>query len=124
MEEEMVVDKHIVNISSSSGFEPAVLPYGISKWGVVAVTLGFGRKLAPHGIIVNGVAPGPTATAMAGKADSTDALAYPSIPKQRYGVVEEIANMVVFLASDFGKNIVGETIKVDGGFSLTVLGGQ
>ncbi len=117
-------EKHIVNVASSSGFEPAVLPYGISKWGIVAITEGFGRKLAPFGITVNGVAPGPTSTTMASKRDDAEDLSYPGIPRQRYGTPEEIANILLFLASDYGKSIVGEVVRADGGFSLTVTGGQ
>ena len=117
-------ERHVVNVASSSGFEPAVLPYGISKWGVVALTEGFGRKLAPYGITVNGVAPGPTSTTMATKRDDSEDLSYPEIPRQCYGAPEEIANAILFLASDYGKNIVGEVVRSDGGFSLTVTGGQ
>ena len=117
-------ERHIVNVASSSGFEPAVLPYGISKWGIVALTEGFGRKLAPYGITVNGVAPGPTSTTMAAKRDDSENLSYPEIPRQCYGAPEEIANTILFLASDYGKNIVGEVVRSDGGFSLTVTGGQ
>lgn len=116
--------RHIVNISSSSGFEPAVLPYGLSKWGVVGMTQGFGRKFASQGIVVNGVAPGPTATKMAGFNNDKENLNSNWTPNGRYAIPSEIANIVLLLASEYGNNIIGETVPCDGALSLSVQAGQ
>ena len=53
---------NILNIASSSSLRPATSAYTISKWGIRGLTLGLAKSLAPLGIVVNGVAPGPTAT--------------------------------------------------------------
>ena len=55
---------NILNIASSSSLRPAVSAYTLSKWGLRGLTLGLAKALIPFGIVVNGVAPGPTATPM------------------------------------------------------------
>lgn len=55
---------NILNICSSSSLRPANSPYTLSKWGLRGLTLGLAKTLIPHGIVVNGLAPGPTATPM------------------------------------------------------------
>lgn len=115
-------NKHIVNVVSGSAYKPAIAPYGTSKWGVRGITEGFGKRLASFGIIVNGIAPGPTATAMGNVSDNLETLKAPNIPAQRMSVVEEIANTIVYLSSDYCNTIVGETVRKDGGYSLTTLG--
>ena len=57
---------HILLISSSRGSEPAWSPYGISKWGMKGLTKGLAKMLIPHGIVVNTIAPGSTATELIG----------------------------------------------------------
>lgn len=104
---------NILIVSSSSGIRPAVSPYMVSKWGEVGLTQGLAKKLIPHGITVNGIAPGPTATGML-QQDSGH-LDLPSSPAGRYTTAEEIANLAVFLVSDMGRMIVGETIFITGG---------
>lgn len=58
--------KHILIISSSRGSEPAWSPYGVSKWALNGLTQGLSQMLLPHGIVVNGLAPGSTATGLIG----------------------------------------------------------
>ena len=54
---------NILNITSSSSLRPANSAYTLSKWGMRALTLGLAKSLIPHGIVVNAIAPGPTADA-------------------------------------------------------------
>ena len=104
---------NILNISSSSGIRPAVSPYMVSKWGENGITLGLAKKLIVHGIVVNAIAPGPTATDMLLKGEKN--IKHGSSPSGRYVTPEEIANLAVFLISDMGRMIVGDTIYMTGG---------
>jgi NAD(P)-dependent dehydrogenase (short-subunit alcohol dehydrogenase family) len=112
----------IVNIASVSaakggGVFGNVL-YGTTKAGVIALTKGLARELAPFGINVNAVAPAVTETAM------TSPLLTPerrqavlaAIPLGRFASTADIARAVLFLASDVSAYITGDTIVVDGGF--------
>lgn len=104
---------NILIISSSSGIRPAISPYMVSKWGEVGLTQGLAKKLIPYGITVNGIAPGPTAAGMMHQENGY--LDRPSSPARRYTTAEEVANLAVFLISDMGRMIVGETIYITGG---------
>lgn len=107
----------IINIASIRGIQGTSEPYGISKWGVMGLTKGLGRDLAPKGIIVNGIAPGMTATGINGI--NTKENAYCVATKdQRVALPEEIAEIALFLASDAANHIIGEIIVCDGGESL------
>ena len=61
------INGNILNICSSSSIRPANSAYALSKWGLQGLTLGLAKSLVKHGIIVNGIAPGPTATPMLDK---------------------------------------------------------
>lgn len=104
---------HIVNVISIKGFIGEASPYSVSKWGITSLTKGLARKLAPEGIIVNGLAPGGTKTDMAHLED--DSMLHLATPSMRLADPNEMANMVLFLASDLGNNIVGDVIISDGG---------
>jgi len=111
--------KKVINISSQGGFVGATYPYRMTKWDIAGLTQGLGVKLAPHGIIVNGIAPGIVATAMQPNILAQGENAYiPSNPLNRYALPEEIAELAVFLMGDASNFIVGQTIVCDGGFSL------
>lgn len=105
---------NILNISSSSSYRPATSVYGISKWGVRGFTEGMARKYSPYGIIVNAIAPGPTATPMLKKDNTANFVKNNSLIK-RYILPEEIANMAVIMVSDMAKSIVGDTVCMTGG---------
>lgn len=105
---------NILNIASSSSLRPAQSAYTISKWGIRGLTLGLAKCLAPYGITVNGVAPGPTATPML-KRDGDKNLVHEGIPLGRFVMPEEIANMAVFLVSDMGHSILGDIVYMTGG---------
>lgn len=105
---------NILNIASSSSLRPATSAYNISKWGIRGFTIGLARLLAPYGITVNGIAPGPTATPMMMKDNKGD-LSKPNSLIKRWILPEEIANMAVFLVSDMGRSIVGDIVYMTGG---------
>jgi NAD(P)-dependent dehydrogenase (short-subunit alcohol dehydrogenase family) len=107
----------IINIASNRGILGAEGPYGMSKWGVIGLTKGLGRDLISKGIIVNGIAPGITATNINGI--KIEENAFSGEPRnKRVALPEEIAELALFLASDAANNIVGEVIVCDGGTSL------
>jgi NAD(P)-dependent dehydrogenase (short-subunit alcohol dehydrogenase family) len=112
----------IVNIASVSAMKGGgsfgnVL-YGTTKAGVVALTKGLARELAPFGINVNAIAPGVVETNM------TSSLLTPerrkavlgAIPLGRFASTDDIAHVVALLASDVLGYVTGETIVVDGGY--------
>lgn len=111
---------NILMISSSSSVRPAVHPYQITKWGTLGMTLGLAKTLIPYGIVVNGIAPGPTATGMQGKEYGTD-LKKNNSPSGRYVDPIEIGNLAVFLAGPTGRMIVGETVFITGGSGTLTL---
>lgn len=105
---------NILNIGSSSSLRPATSAYTMSKWGIYGMTKGLAKIMAPHGITVNGLAPGPTATPMLMPNGLSDNLAFPN-PLGRFILPEEIANMAVFLVSNMGRSIIGDMIFMTGG---------
>jgi len=102
----------IINIASDAGLRAAPSPYGVSKWGVVGFTRGLGKELAPHGIRVNAIGPGPVATEMMNWHPG-DSMESATLPLGRYSLPEEIAGVAVFLASDDSAAVVGETITLN-----------
>ncbi len=111
------IQGHILNVSSSSSMRPSWGPYQLSKRALNGMTLGFAEKLAPSGITVNGLAPGVTVTPMASKFMNTDNLAYYN-PLRRAETPEEIANLAIFLISNLGTSIVGDTVMITGGSGI------
>lgn len=105
---------HILNVSSSSALRPAWTPYQMSKWAVRGLTLGLADALLPYGIVVNAIAPGPVATPMLGKTEK-DEISFPGQPSGRFAMPSEIANLAVFMVSDMGNLIVGDTYYITGG---------
>ena len=104
---------NILNIASSSGIRPANSAYCVSKWGIRGLTEGYARSLAPLGIVVNGIAPGPTATPML--LNDTNDLSHGKIPLGRYALPEEIANMAVIMVSNIARTVVGDIVYMTGG---------
>lgn len=107
---------NILNVASSSSLRPAVSPYTLSKWGLRGLTLGLAKILIPYGIVVNGIAPGPTATPML--TQNVNDLFLKTSPTQRYATAEEIANLATVLVSNLGKMVVGDVLYATGGAGL------
>ncbi len=116
----------IVNITSISGLRASTLrtAYGTSKAGLAHLTQQQAVELAPLGIRVNAVAPGPVDTAMARAVHTPEIRAayHDAIPLNRYGLEQELAEAIFFLCSDRSSYITGQTIAVDGGFEATGIG--
>ncbi|MEU4931965.1 glucose 1-dehydrogenase [Streptomyces yokosukanensis] len=110
----------IVNISSTYGHEgaPGASVYVGSKHAVEGITKSVALEVATSGIRVNAVAPGPTDTGMltrfTGTPENKAALAS-EVPLGRLGLPEELADAIVFIASDEASYITGHVLNVDGG---------
>ena len=112
----------IVNVSSIAslvGFA-GLVHYCASKGGMNAMVRALALETAARNITVNAVAPGGIATpgASQGMTDETVKQTVAAIPAARMGTPEDIANAVVFLASDKADYITGQTLIVDGGWTL------
>lgn len=110
----------IVNVSSTSaltGEGPA--HYCASKAGLMGLTRSIARELAPQGIRVNTVVPGPTNTPMMQgiPQEWSDAIVK-SVPLGRMGEPDEVARVALFLASDESGFITGQNIAVNGGMAF------
>jgi 3-oxoacyl-[acyl-carrier protein] reductase len=109
----------IVNVSSIAGKLGDITSapgYGPSKAGVDALTKTLARQLAPHGINVNGVAPHAIETEMSAQwSEERRREIIASIPLGRLGKPEEVAEAVLFLASEEASFITGEILDVNGG---------
>lgn len=108
---------NILNISSSSALRPAVSAYSMAKWAIHGLTLGMAKKLSPYGIVVNSIAPGPTATRML-QSDNIININRMSSPSERYATASEIANLAVIMVSDMSKMLNGDTMYATGGCGL------
>ena len=118
----------MVNVSSVTGLRafPGIVGYCVSKAGLDQLTRCAALELAPQGVRVNAVNPGVVVTDLHRRAGFTDATyaafldrAKETHPLGRPGEPEEIAELIVFLASERAGWITGETISIDGGRHLT-----
>jgi NAD(P)-dependent dehydrogenase (short-subunit alcohol dehydrogenase family) len=115
----------IINLSSVSGVvgTPKRAAYAASKGAIDAATRSLAIELGPWGIRVNAVAPGVVDTdlwarnkAIPGVVEQIEA----QIPLRRWSVPDDVADAVVFLASDAARYLTGETMSVDGGMARTL----
>ncbi len=118
----------VVNVSSVTGLRafPGVLAYCVSKAGVDQLTRCAALEMAPHGVRVNAVNPGVTISNLHRRSGMNEdnyaaflERSKTTHPLGRAGTVEEIADLIWFLASEQAGWITGETISIDGGRHLT-----
>ena len=116
----------VVNIASISGLRASTLrvAYGTSKGALIHLSKQQAIELGNAGIRVNVVAPGPVDTEMAKLVHSVAIRSdyYDTIPLNRYGTPEEIADAVGFLCSPAASYINGQVLAVDGGFDASGVG--
>jgi len=120
---ELGVKGKIVNTCSNSARKTLtnITPYGASKAAVSMLTQVMALELAQYGIYVNAIAPGTHKTRIAAGTMNDpvrNAAFLKKFPMGRYGEVEEMVNVALFLASDEASFITGETIYEEAGFSL------
>ena len=107
---------HIINVSSIDGFKahPANAHYAATKAAVISITRSLALEVAPFGILVNSVAPGPMATAAAKLTDWYEPMVA-ALPTRQPIEPDEVARMVAYLSSIDNVSIAGENIVVSGG---------
>lgn len=111
----------IINIASISGVIglPGQANYSASKAGMIGLTKAVAKELGTKQISVNAIAPGFIRTAMTDKLSDEVIKGYEdNIPMSRMGLPADIANTVLFLASDLSNYITGQVISVNGGLSM------
>ena len=127
----MLPQKHgsIVNLSSVAGIRGALNAaiYVASKHAVEGLTKSAALEAAAFGVRVNAVAPGPIETGMLARftgdaAGMADMIA--SVPLKRAGTVDEIAQAILFVASDKASFLTGQALVVDGGQAIAFGGGE
>jgi 3-oxoacyl-[acyl-carrier protein] reductase len=111
----------IVNVSSVVGLlgNAGQANYAASKAGIIGFTKSVAREVAGRGITANAVAPGYVETELTGSLpESIKEQILGQVPVGRFGELEEVAEVVAFLASDSAAYITGQTIAVDGGMVM------
>lgn len=123
--------RRIVNIASIMGVRgwPDAIPYSTAKGAIVNFTRALAADLAPHGIMVNALAPGFVNTPMSILPDGSHEydsdwfrdiyVKYGRIPLRRYAEPEDMAGPAFFLCSDDARYVTGQILLVDGGASAT-----
>jgi len=108
----------IINVTSIEGIRGGFGPYYASKWGANGLTKGLAKELIKNKIVVNAVAPGMAITNINPNLPKDGNQYLECQPTGRFVLVEEIADMVAYLAGDAANSIVGQVIAIDGGWSL------
>jgi|LSQX01.1.fsa_nt_gb 3-oxoacyl-[acyl-carrier protein] reductase len=111
----------IISLTSQAAVSGSVLHahYSAAKAGIIGLTSTLAKELAEYNIRVNCIAPGIIKTPMtASYSPEREEMFYRQIPMQRFGEPDEVAKVVLFLASDLSSYMTGQTINVTGGWLL------
>jgi NAD(P)-dependent dehydrogenase (short-subunit alcohol dehydrogenase family) len=113
----------IVNVTSIAGRNGGALGsihYSTAKGGMITLTKGLAKELTPHGVRVNAVSPGVIDTPFHEQFSTPEALRnfVNVIPMGRVGAPEEVARVILFLASGASSYLAGETVEVNGGMLM------
>lgn len=111
-----------INIDSYNTYSPLrhVLPYAMSKSGMVAMTRGLASEWGPHNVRVNSIAPGCISTQLTKKLWANPVVynwSMSNTPLKRLGECSDLIGAALFLASDASSFVTGQTIRVDGGLT-------
>lgn len=114
----------IITTSSVQGYDPSenLLDYASTKYAIRGFTIGLGKQLAPKGIRVNSIAPGPVWTALqVSGGQPQDAIPEfgKQVPLKRAGQPAELADMYVYLASEKANYVTGQIFGITGGTPLS-----
>lgn len=113
----------IINVTSIAGRNGGALgaiAYATAKGGMIALTKGLAKELAPHGVRVNGISPGVIDTPFHEQFSTPQAMQafVNNIPLGRVGAPDEIGRAIAFLASDAASYLVGENVDINGGLLM------
>lgn len=113
----------IINVASIAGRNGGALGsihYSTAKGGMITMTKGMAKELAPHGVRVNAVSPGVIDTPFHEQFSTPEAMRNFTdvIPLGRVGRSEEVARTILFLASEASSYLIGETIEINGGMLM------
>jgi 3-oxoacyl-[acyl-carrier protein] reductase len=110
----------MASIAGRTGNVPTAAHYAAAKAGIIGFTRQLAREVAPHGILVNAVAPGTTATArvLAARSPEATRAVAAAIPVGRLGEPSDVAEAVLYLASDAARFVTGATLDVNGGQAM------
>jgi len=105
------------SIAARTGGGPGATVYAASKAAVSAITKGLAKELAPAGIRVNAISPGTVDNDFHARFSNPEILAgvVKMTPQARLSTNEDMADVIVFLCSDAARNILGQTIEINGG---------
>ena len=111
---------NLTSIAGRTGGGLGAIHYASAKGGIISFTKGLAKELAPDGIRVNAVSPGVIDTPYHEQFSTPEMMQanVNATPLGRIGTAEDVAKVIVFLASDAASYVVGETIEVNGGMLM------
>ena len=110
---------NVASITGKRGDNSTIFVYGASKGAVISLTRSTARQLGPFGVTCNAIAPHAVMTEMMKYWDEDKkARMAESIPLKRLGTVQDMSNLMLFLASDEASFITGETVNINGGYYM------